>query len=457
MEYTTVSKDLYLLSAAEATKEIKAGRLKAVDLALSCIERIRQVEPKIRAWAYFDEGKVMAQAEAVDEKIKKNEPVGPLTGALVGIKDIFNTVDMPTGMGSPIWEGFAPGNDARVVTYIRWADGIIAGKTVTAEFAVHYPGPTVNPHNFAYTPGTSSSGSAAAVASYMVPLALGTQTAGSTIRPASYCGIYGFKPSFGLLPRTGALKTIDTLDHVTLFARSVEDIHLLFDTLRVKGQNYPFIHRYMDESLPEKNTGSSSWKVAFVKTPAWNCAERYAQEAVVNFVSKLSSDKQIKVEKLDLPEGFDKAHEVHDLIYNKALSYYFKEEYERYRDKISKVFSEMVENGRRITLEEYRRGLEKQRQLIHELDKFLEEHDCIITLSAAGEAPKGLHAADQRDSCLIWTLCYTPSLNLPIFKGPQGLPFGAQIVSRRFRDYRLLDFARYLKEKDLLKDWRGDR
>lgn len=434
------------LSATAAIRKIQEKEISALELAKSCVARINEIEDMVKAWAYFDEAKMLSHANAVDEKINNDEPIGPLCGIPVGIKDVFNTKDMPTCMGSPIWEGFTPGNDARVVTYIRWADGIIAGKTVTAEFAVHHPGPTVNPHNFAHSPGTSSSGSAAAVAAFMVPLALGTQTAGSTIRPASYCGIYGFKPSFGLIPRIGILKTLDTLDHVTFFSRAINDLYLMFEAIRAKGHNYPLISKFLEgQDGREKTKKNNEWKVAFVRTPAWNEAEGYAKEAILNYASSISKLKGLSLEEVDLPEGFNSVHDVHDLIYTKALSYYFKDEYDAQKEKISQIFREMVENGRRISIEDYSWGLERQRFFIHQLDEFFEKYDFILTLSTAGEAPKGLYARDKKDSCLIWTLCHAPAINLPVFKSPKGLPFGAQIVSRRYRDYDLLDFAKILE------------
>ena len=448
------TKSLSKLSATEIVKEVTAGRLSAVEIMQSCIDRVEEVEPEIHAWEYFSKEKAINQAQLIDEKIKRKENLGALCSVPVGIKDVFNTEDMPTCMGSPLWAGFTPGNDARAVTYIRWADGIIPGKTVTAEFAVHHPGPTVNPYNPEYSPGTSSSGSAAAVASFMVPLALGTQTAGSTIRPASYCGIYGFKPSFGLIPRTGILKTLDMLDHVTLLTRSVEDLYLLFNVLRVKGPNYPFVNKFMGNHLQVKQEYSSLWKVAFIKTPTWDQAEKYAQDSIIDYVETLSKHKNIMVEEEDLPEVFNLADDLHELIYIKALSYYFEDEYEYHKEKISRLFCEMVEKGKGISFQEYRSGIEKQNELIHQLDRLLDEYDIIITLSTAGEAPRGLHTLDKRDSCLIWTLCHTLAINLPLFKGPNNLPFGAQIISRRLKDYDLLDFARYLEKEGLFRDWK---
>jgi len=440
------------LTAVQVIELIRKGEITAAELMRSCIGQIECIEKDIKAWAYFDGDYALQQSEKIDNKIKKQENIGYLYGVPVGIKDIFNTTGMPTCMGSSIWKGFTPGNDARAIDYIRWADGIIAGKTVTAEFAVHHPGPTVNPHDFEYSPGTSSSGSAAAVASFMVPLALGTQTAGSTIRPASYCGIFGMKPSFGLIPRTGILKTLDTLDHVSFLSRSVDDLKLMLDSLRVKGPNYPYVHKNIDNPLEKKSGEKNNWNVAFVRTPAWDCAEEYAKKDIIDFAVKLGQDSRVIVEEVDLPVEFNLAHDIHELIYTKALSYYFQDEYENHKEKISETFREMVEEGGKISTDKYMKGLEDQKILISQFDKFMSGYDIVLTLSTSGDAPKGIFTRDRKDSCLIWTLCHAPAISMPVFRSPVGLPFGAQIISQRYNDYNLLKFARFLKERGFVSN-----
>jgi Asp-tRNA(Asn)/Glu-tRNA(Gln) amidotransferase A subunit family amidase len=437
----------YELTATEARKAVNNRDISIVELAESCLRRIWNLEAKISAWIYLDEDLVLDQAKRLDKKLKSGKG-GLLCGIPVGVKDVYNTQNMPTCMGSPIWAGFTPGNDARAVESLRWEDALIMGKTVTAEFAVHYPGKTVNPHNFNHYPGTSSSGSAAAVASSMVPVALGTQTAGSTTRPASYCGVFGFKPSFGLIPRTGILKTLDTLDHVTFFARCVSDLGLVLDTLRVKGLNYPYVHTHMDDHatrpFPEK------WRVGFVKTPVWYLAEDYVKEELGRFSERLNSLKGVEVLEVDLPRMFHDVHDVHELIYTKALSYYFGEEYENHRDLVSPVMQRMIERGRTITTEAYYEGLKRQNELAGSLDSFFENFDILLSHSTAGVAPEGLHCTEKKDPCLIWTLCRIPSINLPVFSGPKNLPFGAQLVTRRYQDYRLLGFCDLLESEGLL-------
>jgi len=438
------------LTASQIATAVRCGRISVREVAESCLKRIEQVESRVGAWVYLDPSLVCSQARLLDRRLQAGERLGPLAGVPVGIKDIFNTADMPTCMGSPIWEGFTPGNDARVVFELRQAGALILGKTVTAEFAVHFPGKTVNPYHPDYSPGTSSSGSAAAVATGMAATTIGSQTAGSTIRPASFCGVYGFKPSFGLIPRTGVLKTLDTLDHVTFFTRSPEDLPLMLEVLRVKGKDYPFVHRYLEQESRRRPSSPVRWRVGFVKTHVWDLAENYVREAILGLVAKLADLPEIDLVETSLPAELAQAHQIHDTVYHKALSYYFKDEYQQNRNLVSPIMQEMIERGQRITIQQYLVALERQNQLSECLDKFLENFDVVISHSTAHHPPRGLHTREQKDPCLIWTLCRVPSLNLPLFVSPMGLPFGAQAIARRYRDKVLLSFVHYLDEQGLL-------
>ncbi|NQT90613.1 MAG: amidase [Candidatus Omnitrophica bacterium] len=442
------TKDIIPLMGFQIPGMVKDQGLTAVELVKALIAYIDRIEPKINAWAYFRPEILLKEAEAIDTRVKNREAIGRLSAVPVGVKDIFNTKDMPTCMGSKLWDGFTPGNDARVVSYLRWEDAIVFGKTVTAEFAVHEPGPTRNPHDLDYYPGTSSSGSAASVASGMVPVALGTQTAGSIIRPASYCGVYGFKPSFGTLPRTAMLKTTDTLDQVGFFTRSIEDVGLAFDVMRVKGENFPFVHRHMDEPGDLKK---DSWRIGYIEHPKWDCVDDYAREGFSNFLKDLSRAKGIKLEKVVLPDAFNDAHDIHERIYNKTLAYYFKEESKK-KELVSKVLLGMIEEGKKLSLDDYKDAISRQEQLAGELDKILEGYDAVVTLSTSGQAPKFDNPVDKPDSCLIWSLCWVPALNIPVFKGPTGLPYGLQVITKRYRDLSLIEFVKSLKEKGIVVD-----
>lgn len=437
------------LSAGDIVESVKSGNMTAKEVALVSIRRIEEFENKVRAWAYFDKERFLEQSEGIDKKLSKGIEIGGLAGVPVGVKDIFNTCDMPTAMGSPLWKDFTPRNDARVIFYLREEEAVIAGKTATAELAVHEPGPTRNPHNTDYYPGTSSSGSAAAVSCGMVPVALGTQTAGSIIRPASYCGVYGFKPSFGVIPRTGVLKTNDTLDQIGWFARTVEDIELLFDAIRVEGINYPFVYRFIDSKSKASFT-REKWNVAVIRHPKWEYVDDYAEKAFADFVGRLSREKDVNLREEHLPADFSQAHDVHTTIYDKSLSYYFQDEYKK-KHFVSKILCGIIERGTAITPAEYEEAMRKQVVLRQKLEEFFKRYDVVVTLSTSGEPPLFSKPFDKPDSCLIWSLCGAPSINIPVFKGPGNLPFGLQIVTRRYDDQLLFNFVKALKGKGFVK------
>ena len=440
---------LHALSATAATAAIRSGTLRAVDVARACIARVERLEPRVQAWVHFDPAKTLAQAVAIDDAVRRGEDPGRLAGVPVGVKDVFNTRDMPTCMGSPIWERYVPANDARSVFHLRRAGAIVPGKTVTAEFAVHAPGKTTNPHNPAHSPGTSSSGSAAAVACQMVPAALGTQTAGSIIRPASYCGVYGFKPSFGLIPRTGTLKTTDSLDQIGFFVHAVEDLSLLLDVLRVHGPDYPISHAALNDPVRQSPRGPR-WKVALATSSlwVWDLAKPYAREALRGFADALARHG-VDVEEAKVPDELNRAHPIHETIYDKTLAYYFQQEYEN-PTLVSEILKAMIAHGQRVTPAEYHEALEAQRRVAHAADRWFEDWDIVLTLATAAEAPLFGHD-DIPDSCLIWTLCGVPVVNLPVFRAPNGLPFGAQVVARRYNDPLLLKFVGFLHERGVIR------
>lgn len=445
-----MKKNIYTLTACQITDRFLKGKISACEIAAAFSQRINTFEKQVMAWAFFDEHIFMRQAEEIDKKTNKLLKGRKLPAVPVGVKDIFNTFDMPTCMGSVLWKGYNPGNDARAVFNLRYEGGMVAGKTVTAEFAVHEPGLTRNPHNLRYYPGTSSSGSSAAVACGMVPVALGTQTAGSIIRPASYCGVYGFKPTFGLIPRTAVLKTTDTLDQIGWFARNISDIELLFDVLRVKGQNYPYVYSLIDKK-PDSYFKRRKWRVIFLEHPKWEFAENYAKEAIKDFVSRLKRNKNIDVAIKKLPREFNVAHDVHDTIYNKTLSYYFKDE-QKQNKLVSKVLLDLIKRGKSISVEEYQNVMAKQVYLRQLFKKFmLRSGDLIITLATSGEASLFESPEDKPDSCLIWSLCGVPSLNIPVFRGPHGLPFGLQLIALPYFDNLIFNFVRMLESLGYIK------
>jgi len=440
--------EIFRASASEVIFLIKEGKIKPSDYVESVISRIEELNPKLCAWTHLDNQRIFQKAKKLDkEKNLKN--LEPLFGIPIGIKDVFNTWDFPTEMGSSIWKGYTPGNDARVVHYLRMAHGLIIGKTDCSEFSVHTLGTSKNPYDDKRTPGTSSSGSAVAVSTFMSPFALGTQTAGSITRPASYCGIYGFKPSYGLIPRTGVLKTTDTLDHMGFFARTPNDLELLFDVLRVKGIDYPLSESALNDEN-RQTVKDRPWKIKFVKTHVWEQAEEYTKNLTLDFVNKLSQYDDFKIEEYLLPEEFNNAHKHHKILYARSLSYYFKDELKQ-KNNVSKNFFEFATSGLEITKEEFEKAWEYQSHIMKLLDKLFQEFDIIISNSTAGVAPL-LDQQEKEDPSLIWTMCGAPTINIPASKTDDNLPLGIQVVARRFNDKLLLEFVKLLRQKKIIQD-----
>lgn len=430
-------------TATELLALLKSNTTTPKEIAKSCVERIRNIDPIVNAWEYFDEAAIEAQLTKIGTY---NQDDYPLYGIPVGVKDIYNTFDMPTQMGSPLWRDFTPGNDARLIHYLRRSGALMLGKTVTAEFAVHYQDKTCNPHDLRRSPGTSSSGSAVAVATGMVPVALGSQTAGSISRPASYCGIYGFKPTFGVLPRIGVLKTTDSLDTLGFFSRSVEDLDLMFEASRVRGENYEFVHQYIDNY---SSVSDKTYRIGIVKHPRWDEASVYAKEQFAKWCEKLQ-DPKLEIEVVTLPAYCDTIHTTHQRIYDKSLAYYFKEEYAKH-ELMSPIFYDIIQEGLQISKEEYQEALEKQSRETREFDTWMEQYDVLITLATADEAPIGLTTPDIPDANLIWTYLGLPIATIPVLCGENGLPIGVSVVSKKYNDKLLLDFLHYLKSLSILK------
>jgi Asp-tRNA(Asn)/Glu-tRNA(Gln) amidotransferase A subunit family amidase len=432
------------LTATEYLARYWRGEVSALDYARAAADRVEQFDPAIRAFHRFDRARLEERARRIDTVWRAEGRRGLMPGVPVGVKDVFNTYDFPTGMGSPILDRYTPGNDARVVSNIRLEGGLVPGKTATAEFAVHHPGPTVNPWDPRRSPGTSSSGSAAAVAARMVPLGLGTQTAGSTIRPASYCGVIGWKPSFGLLPRTAMLKTTDTLDTVGLLARSVDDAALLFEVCRVRGPNYPVSDAALADPARQTVRGRP-WRIGLLEGPK-RAFEAAAPRAGLDALARKLEAAGMVVEPYRLPPAFDRAHDIHERVYRKALAYYFKREWAERPDMFSPTLAAMIAGGMTIPPEEYQAGLAAQNEMARLFDADLQRLDAVLCLATADDAPLGLDGQDLPDHCLIFTLCGAPAMTLPLLTGSNGLPVGAQIATRKYADYKLLALARRLVE-----------
>jgi len=434
------------VSATEAARRIRDGVLTAEELVEASLERIRQLEPKVQAWTFLDEDHALAQARALDERKRNGEPLGPLHGVPVGLKDIIDTADMPTENGTVLHRGRTPREDAAVVKMLRGAGAVILGKTVSTECAYFNPGKTRNPHNPEHTPGGSSSGSAAAVGAGMVPLALGSQTAGSVIRPAAFCGAYGFKPTHGLIPRTGMLQLSRTLDHVGLFARSVDDLSLLLEQLQGYDEGDPDTRpraRVEFQKLSQEAPPLEPM-FAFIKTPHWERTDADTKDALAELQDALGK----QVEEVELFPSATDAWDWHRTIMEAEMAANLEPLWLAGKDKLSEKLRSLIERGREVRALEHQRALRRIAPTVESLDDlFQQRYDAILTPPALGTAPKGLGSTGDPVFCSLWTLLGMPAITLPLMRGENGLPLGVQLVGRKGYDARLLRTARWLEKK----------
>lgn len=438
--------NLHSLSASEAARLIRDGIINSVQLVESCLARIRDVDVGVQAWAFLDADYAVAQARAADERRLSGQPIGSLHGVPVAIKDIFDTADFPTEYGSPIYAGHTPSRDATVVSLLRSAGAVILGKTVTTEFAYFSPGKTRNPHNVEHTPGGSSSGSAAAVAAEMVPLAIGSQTNGSTIRPAAYCGVVGFKPTHGLISRYRALALSRTLDHVGLFARSIADIALLAEQLVGYDENDP--DTQARAPIPFSQVAAEEPPLtpifAFIKTPVWERADDDTKAGFAEFMEQLGA----QVEELELFPSAEKAWEWHQTIMSAEMASNFERIWKRSAAALSDQLRAQIQLGRKVLAIDYQRALSQIAPMQESfVELFEQRYDAILTPAAPSAAPKGINSTGDPAFCTLWTLCGMPCISLPLLESSDRLPIGVQLVGPRNGDAKLLRTARWLAAK----------
>jgi Asp-tRNA(Asn)/Glu-tRNA(Gln) amidotransferase A subunit family amidase len=430
------------LSATDAARAIADGEISSEQLVEACLARIRAADPEVQAWQFLDPEHALAQARARDADRREGRSCGPLHGVPVGIKDIIDTMDMPTEDGTVLHAGRTPDRDAAVVALLRAAGAVILGKTVTTECAYFHPGKTRNPHNPAHTPGGSSSGSAAAVAAGMAPLALGTQTNGSVIRPAAFCGVYGFKPTHGLISRHGILKLSRTLDHVGFFARTLEDIALLAEQLVWHDERDPDTRPRA--RIPFVRTAAEepplTPKLAFVKTPVWDRAPAETRDAFAELVEALGA----QCEECEIPESLREAWDWQRTIMDAEMAANLDLEWQKGRDRLSEPLRTLLARGREVRAVDYQKAVARLPALHEGFEELFARFDAVLTPSAPGTAPAGLQATGDPAFCTLWTLCGMPALNMPLMRGENGLPLGAQLVATRHDDARLLRTARWL-------------
>jgi len=419
--------------ALELARSLREGRISAEALAMRCLERIAATDAVVQAWAFLDPQAVLAQARDADRRRAEGRPCGPLHGLPVGIKDIIDTVDMPTENGTVLHAGRRPAADAVLVTRLRDAGAVIMGKTVTTELATYAPGKTRNPHNPEHTPGGSSSGSAAAVAAGMVPLAVGTQTNGSVLRPAAFCGVWGYKPTAGLIPREGVLRQSQTFDQVGVFARNGADLALIAEVL-CNAQDRPALLAAATGPMPPQP------RLALVRTPQWSRAEASTRAAIEALAAKAGAVE------CDMPAAAAPAWDRHRCVMEAEIAENFAAEWAQGRDRLSVSLRGQIERGHAVAAGEYREALAQIPRINAAFEPVFAQHDVILTPAVAGEAPLGLGSTGDPAFCTLWTFCGMPALSLPLLRGPSGLPLGVQLVAPRGGDARLLSAARWLAE-----------
>lgn len=434
--------DLTKLTATEASKLMAAGDLTSEALTKACIARIEAREPEVKAFAYFNAEQALEQARAIDRARISGKLMGPLVGLPVGVKDIIDTVDMPTENGSAIFKDRQPDDDAACVAALRQAGCVIIGKTVSTELATLTPGKTHNPHDLGRTPGGSSSGSAAGVADGMFPLALATQTGGSVIRPASFCGIYGLKPTFGTISRVGVTMQSHTLDTIGVYGRSVADLAMMGDALsaydaRDPQSYYPRYNTNMMRIAGEKAPVTPLF--CFIKTPFWEQADPIAREAIEELIAVLGD----RVEEQEMP-SLETVAELAGTVQSAENAGYYGVLADAAGSAMSPGLREKIEKGRKIPAEKYMRALNARERAAAAIDNQLAlSHTAILTLAAPGPAPKTLASTGNPIFNAPWTYLGHPCVTLPLLE-VDGLPIGVQLIGARRDDARLLRTAQWL-------------
>ena len=434
--------ELYKLGLLDALKGIRERKFSSEDLTRACLARAESLEGKIKAWEWLDPEFTLQCAREADRQLEVGLPMGRLHGIPIGMKDIISTKGMPTSMGSPIYSGHVPSESATVVQHLQAAGAFVMGKTVTTEFAWRQPGKTHNPWNFGHTPGGSSSGSAAAVAAGYVPAAFGTQTIGSVIRPAAYCGVVGYKPSYGLISRTGVHPLSPTLDHVGIFARSIGDAAFLASCMA--GYDHSDPDSLLVNPVQACSEDAMEWehppRLAAIKTPVWDLADDVQKAMFKKNVEQLAEAGAV-VHWMELPKSFDNALDVLRTILFAEGAQIYAPLQEQYPGKTSKPLDLLIETGLKVSAVQYLEALKAAEEMRAQLVDIFVGFDGVVTPPATGEAPKTLIDTGDPSFCGIWTLMGVPSVSFPVGHGPNGLPLGLQVLGPYLNDSKALKVA----------------
>jgi Asp-tRNA(Asn)/Glu-tRNA(Gln) amidotransferase A subunit family amidase len=436
----TLHEEPYVLTVQDAISEIKEGNLSCVELLNSCLERIDRLDSEIKAWVLVDKEGAQEEARRLDQELSRGKQLGPLYGIPVGVKDIFYTAGLRTEAGSRLWSGFIPSYDATAVARLREAGAIILGKTYTTEFAYFDPAPTRNPWNTSCTPGGSSSGSAAAVAACMCPLALGSQTVGSTLRPASYNGIVGFKPEHGRISTYGVMPMSWTMDHVGIFTRNVEDVALVLQVLAGYDPKDPYS---LNQPVPDY-LSSTGYKqkphLGLVRQYFFEYAEEEMRNHIEQVAKRLGR-AGADIEEVTLPASFSTVSETRRIILGVEDYAYHQEMFENNKDKYSVSVRELLNEGSTIPAVEYTRALQTRLQQRVDMSLLMNNFDALITPGAPGAAPQDLTTTGNPVMQLPWSTIGVPAINLPTGLAENGLPLGVQLVGSPMDEMGLLGVA----------------
>ena len=437
--------DIFSLSLEELAKKIKDAEFTSVEVCEKYIERINKFEKDVKAWAHFDKKVLLEKATEADDHRRSGKPVGLLHGVPIAVKDIIGTVDMPTECGTVIRKGKSYSQNAEIIDLLHASGAIVMGKTATSELAYLGPPATTNPHDKNRTPGGSSSGSAASVASFMAPASIGSQTGGSVIRPASYCGVVGYKPSYGLVSRNGVLRTSYSLDQIGMFGRKVEDVAMLAKVL-IKKDKYDAatIHYSTENILTETKKGPIfEPKFIFYKTDHWKIIDKKSRESFEYFIKSFKKNIEI----FDTPSYFKDIHKYHQIIHETDLANNFSVYFKKFKKKLSKYMQDAISNGNKYTAKEYAEAIDFMKRSYESYEEVFEDYHGVLSPSSPGVAPKGLKSTGTAEFNKVWSYLGTPCISLPLLEGENNLPLGVQLIGNKYDDHRFLGVANWLEKE----------
>ena len=429
--------NLIKISAVNALEMMQKGEITSEEYVTAFLEHIKNREPEVGAWIFLDPEMALQQAREADKRRRDKIP-GKLNGLPIGIKDIIDTKDMPTENGSLIHKDRRPPEDAHLVKLLRDAGAVIMGKCVTTEFALSAPGKTKNPKDLECTPGGSSSGSAAAVSDYMIPLAIGSQTGGSVLRPASFTGILGLKPTFGTISRSGMSPISERLDHPGIYANSIDDIRLVASVIL----SYDKKDLDMDSNYSFRNASNlkKPLKFAFIKGPVWGSGDQDMQEKIKQFVD----NSNLEITSVELGDNFMEAARCHEIIMNGSISRSLANYYENNKSKLHPFTIARFEAGKSVSTNSYIDAIEKAKKMKQTLSEIFLKFDAIITPAAPGQAPRDLMNTGNAIFNGYWTMLGVPAISLPLLEGKDGLPIGIQVITSWNKEAELLDISKII-------------